>query len=65
MCRNCVRSADGKRLTNFPDPNDNPPIVIEPLPPMSKDMQELIDLWHRWEDEVNRRSVSGQVLSHS
>jgi len=44
MCRNCIRSADGKRLTNYPDPADMRGAEFQALTVDPASMQDMLDL---------------------
>ncbi len=59
MCQHCRRF--GTTLVSLPWPIA--PIHIEPLPPMSKDMADLLDFWHRLEREGVEAILRGQGIS--
>ncbi len=59
MCRYCRRF--GTTLVSLPWPSA--PIRIEPLPPMSKDMADLLTLWHRLQREGVEAVLRSQGIS--
>lgn len=52
MCRNCVRSADGKRLINFSDLDDAKPLAIEVLPVASA--ESFVEARRQFEEFVDK-----------
>lgn len=65
MCKNCVRSADGKRLTNFPDPADMRGAERWTILPPDKEFLDLQDYWAEgWESLLSQTLALFGVPRH-